>query len=274
MFCAFAICLTLGWRHHSPLHILTGLWGGLTSTQAFTGWLQFSMYQREGWSLIIVIIVLASLVGGALWNRTSHHLMIRIGIASAIIISTLIALLNPPNHSYFTSSAEDDIVHWVKLISYHCRPAGELPPSVPDAPDQKNFLNSIDQKSSPVLITRQMAGWDSGQGELLFVVGRRMPTKIFNLNPSKKPQLDRRHQYIFFIETGAGMNTESPQVSFFMQKVQPELADSFAQFRNNEGLYIHAMEAFIAECTTQQWKVSRIRLSPLLSVTLLTPFPK
>jgi hypothetical protein len=116
-----------------------------------------------------------------------------------------------------------------------------------------------------------MAGWSSGQGELALVIGRGLRKTTFNLSADKRPTLDSSQQYIFLIETGKQADAPSPQVSLFMRNVLPEMADSFAKVRDNEGLYIHAMEAFIAENSTPQWSVSRMPLSPLLNAIILTP---
>jgi hypothetical protein len=271
IFCVFMVCFVYGWREHLPPLILLGLWGGLTSIQVLTGWLQFSMYQREGWSLIIAVVVASGLVGGFFWDLLSRWVMVRVFIIVGLIMSVIIGFLNPPGHSFFISSAEDDMVHWIKIISHHCRPLGYWPAYRSSDPDKQIILNSINPRYSPVLITRKMAGWSSGQGELAFVIGRGLPAMSFELTSSKISLLDPRRQYLFLIETEQPTDSQSSPVSLYMRRVQPEMTHWYVSVRSNENSCVSAMEAFIAENSTRHWNTSRTQLSPHLSAVILTP---
>ena len=211
------------------------------------------------------------MVGGILWASITRWVIGRVVIILALMLSLVVAFLNPPGHTYFTSTAENDIVYWIKLISYHYRPSGLWPPLMPNDQFQKDILNSIDPRFSPVLVTRQMAGWSSGQGELAFVIGRGIPTIAFELARGKKPFLDPRRQYIFLVETGKLMDSRPSSISFIMQKIQPEMVRSFASVLSNENQYVHEMETFIADNSKRQWIISRTQLSPHLSAVILTP---
>ena len=271
IFCIVMVCFVYGWRAHLPPLILLGLWGGLTSVQVFTGWLQFSFYQREGWSFIIAFIVAAGVTGGFIWDHHSRYIIVRVTAIAGLILTAVFGFLNPPGHSCFASSGEDDIVHWIKIVSQHCCPSGRWPVYRVYDPDQQKALDVIDQRFSPVLITRQMAGWSSGQGELARVIGRGMPTIVFELDSSKRPLLDHRRQYVMLIETGKVLDSHASESSVFMRKIQPEMVHSFARVLANENRYVREMEAFVAENSMRNWIISRAQLTPLLGAVILTP---
>ena len=61
----FGICMWCGFIGKRIGWVMLGLWGIIASVQTLTGFLQFSGYQREGWSLLIAVACLSGVIGGA-----------------------------------------------------------------------------------------------------------------------------------------------------------------------------------------------------------------
>ena len=58
----FIVIFYLGVKKGMPFLSVMSIWGVLTAVQSFTGFLQFSAYQREGWSLLIITACLSGMV--------------------------------------------------------------------------------------------------------------------------------------------------------------------------------------------------------------------
>jgi hypothetical protein len=267
----FVICFAYGWQARIPLFSLLGIWGGLTTIQTVTGWLQFSMYQREGWSLLIAVIILAGLMGGLLWDHLYRFAIARFTLFAGLAVSLGLAFLNPPGHSSFTSTAEDDLVCWVKRIAAHCRPSAQWPPARTTDRSKQPILDAIKPGYAPVLITRKMAGWSSGQGELAHVIGRGMPSLTFEPASGPAPVLAPHRQYIFLLESQAAVSPAPSSISRIMRKMQPDMVKLYDKVRSNESSSIREIERFIAENGGAPWTVSRIPLTPRLNAVILTP---
>ncbi|MEI6168061.1 MAG: hypothetical protein WCS52_12795 [bacterium] len=105
--------LVWGVRRKQPLTLLLGCWGGLACVQVATGWLQFTAYQREGWSLLIAVGAMGGTIAGALWDwRTG----LRPLLLSGLVASGAWTLSHPPGHPLLNSSAEDELVRTIRLL--------------------------------------------------------------------------------------------------------------------------------------------------------------
>lgn len=82
----YLICLGYGVCRQQMGSTVLGIWGALTTVQASSGFLQFSSYQREGWSLLIATCCLAGLLAGLLYGRIRQYQVVR----GAVLLSMLV----------------------------------------------------------------------------------------------------------------------------------------------------------------------------------------
>lgn len=108
----FVAALIAGIRKKDIAWRLVGLWGLLTSLNLHLGWLQFSDYQREGWSFLLALACLGGLVIDALW-RWCPSRQWRTGWALAIAAASLSGLALPPAHAIMAGPAESDVVKYL-----------------------------------------------------------------------------------------------------------------------------------------------------------------
>jgi hypothetical protein len=109
----FLAATVWGFRQRRPGWLLVGCWGALTAVQTATGFLQFTAYQREGWSLLIALACLGGLVAEGLWGwrRWFRPLMV-----AGLACSAGWTLAHPPAHTLSNSTAEEDLIHIVRML--------------------------------------------------------------------------------------------------------------------------------------------------------------
>jgi hypothetical protein len=108
----FAAALAWGIRRNDPAWRLVGLWGLLTSVNLHLGFLQFTDYQREGWSFLLAAACLGGLVFDGIWRWGSGRRW-RTGWAAGLAAATLAGLVVPPVHAILAGPGESDIVEYV-----------------------------------------------------------------------------------------------------------------------------------------------------------------
>ena len=64
----FIVIFYHGVKKRKTALTIMGVWGMLTSIQSLIGILQFSAYQREGWSLLIIIACVSGIVGAHIYR--------------------------------------------------------------------------------------------------------------------------------------------------------------------------------------------------------------
>lgn len=134
--------------------LVLGIWGGLTVVQASTGYLQFTSYQREGWSLLIAVSGLCGVILALIYRYLGKFIVWRVLTVLVLMLSLTWTLCNPPSHQAIMSSAEDLLIRTVRSVS-----EGSL------APDDK--LASLLDFGCPVtVVSRKFIGW-SNQGDLM-----------------------------------------------------------------------------------------------------------
>ena len=105
---------------------MVGIWGLLTSIQAGTGFLQFSAYQREGWSLLVATCCLSGIMAARIYRLGESFRLFRFSVFVLMAVSAAWVVMNPPSHPKLRSSAEDELVRTIRL-------AGQGPAAWTDA---------------------------------------------------------------------------------------------------------------------------------------------
>lgn len=133
----FAGALAWGIRRKDPAWRLVGLWGLLTSVNLHLGFLQFTDYQREGWSFLLAAACLGGLMFDKIWGWRPRRRW-RTGWAAALAAAALAGLGFPPVHAILAGPGESDIVEYVL----------KLEPEV-------------------TVLARRMSAFPSGQGDVV-----------------------------------------------------------------------------------------------------------
>ena len=113
----FACLLIAAVRRRCRRQRLLALFGLLTGLQTMTGALQFSLYQRAGWNLMLAATLLGGLIADVIYTRISSCRPARTAVAVAVAASILAALLNPPAHINNLSTAEDEMVDLTRALA-------------------------------------------------------------------------------------------------------------------------------------------------------------
>ena len=267
----FAGCLILGAVKRMPFLVILGLWGGLTALQSFTGILQFSKYQREGWSLLIAVTVMGGLAGGIFYEMVKAHRWLRTGFISGLSVCGVWAFFNPPAHVLFSTAAEDDLVRWIKIISARIAPSSMWPSfraadsSVPDG------LRTNLPPGNTVMMVRRIAGHDSGQGELGPVVGARAPVSVLNPGTGCGVQFNAHLCYIILLEIPPEADELNASSTALLRQLSPEMAETFHTVRAGSHEAWQWVENFIRSAASRPWSIARTRLTPQLEAVQLIP---
>lgn len=94
-----------GWR-------MVGIWGLLTSVNLHLGWLQFTDYQREGWSFLLALACAGGMGFAAAW-RWRRGRAWRRAWGGGLAALALAGLALPPRHVLAAGPAESDLVRVV-----------------------------------------------------------------------------------------------------------------------------------------------------------------
>ena len=113
LFGLFVALILVGMKNRKLGWGLVGIWGGLAAAQTATGLLQFTAYQREGWSLLLAMGCLGGLVVSWLWAAWPRW---RWGIVLGMILFAGISLWRPPTHVLTTSTAEETLVRMARML--------------------------------------------------------------------------------------------------------------------------------------------------------------
>ena len=136
---AAVFLLAVGWgiRKRQAAWKVVGGWGFLTCLHVHLGWLQFTNYQREGWSMLIALALLLGLIVGWVAPRLARPAA-RNGLWGLVGAGALLGLLFPPVHMPMLGAAESDVVRYL----YHLDPEA-------------------------LVLARNMTGFASGQGDVV-----------------------------------------------------------------------------------------------------------
>lgn len=108
----FVAALISGIRKKDVAWRRVGLWGLLTSINLHLGWLQFTDYQREGWSFLLALACLGGLLFHAVWQWRSTRQW-QTAWTTAIAIASLAGLAFPPAHTILAGPAESEVVKYL-----------------------------------------------------------------------------------------------------------------------------------------------------------------
>lgn len=270
LFALFLCCIGYGVYSNHIGFLVLGLWGGLTSVQAGTGFLQFSSYQREGWSLLVATCCLSGMIAGWMYKYLGRYRLIKVGAPIAMIVSAYWTVQHPPGHPAIQSSAEDLIIRTVRFLAPGAKIAEQCN-------GNKSPLCSLVSQLNPslplTLVSRKFVGWHN-QGELVPNVlppDNQVQTLLVNAKQrgQKGISFAREGQYIILVDKEKTVRPQEMTSAFAM--VAPGLVKGVLQqqkflYRANSSIL-----KYISLLPKSEWKVNRERLSNNLTAYVVVP---
>ncbi len=270
LFGLFWCCIAYGVYGRNVGFLILGLWGALTVIQAGTGYLQFSSYQREGWSLLVATCCLSGILAGLLYKPLEKYLWSKVGILVFMVLSVYWTVKQPPAHPAIQSSAEDLLIRTVRFIGAKGSMFTE------DHIEKKPAffrLSPLLDKSLPVtLVSRKFVGWNN-QGELVpnvLAPDSKIKTLLVNSRQgSGSISFTQENQYVVFVDKENHLNPAEMISAFAM--VSPELVKSVLQqqkflYRANS----HILE-YIESLDVDKWQINKVDLSANLISYVVVP---
>ena len=254
----YFIFLGLGLRYRNRGLLILGIWGALTTMQAATGFLQFSSYQREGWSLLIATCCLAGVVSWYVYDAINNKMVIQTAVGVGVLGSLFLTLLHPPVHPYLQSSAEDMLIRTVRALD-----TGRIN----TVPGLEGVSALLDRTLPVILVSRKFVGW-SNQGEIIPNVLSRdsvIQTELVNARQGiADMQFQSSMQYVVLIDKEKQLTAGDRLSAFAMVSrtfVEGVLQQQRALYRANALLL-----AYLKKLDMKKWQMEKVELSADLTV--------
>jgi hypothetical protein len=256
-------------RRHSL--VIVALWGVVASTQAITGFLQFSAYQREGWSLLIVIACLSGMLMAHIYKRwIVQRIILQWCFFICIFIVSLISLIFPPAHRFYASAAEDDIIKIVRGLTDQS--IKKLPFGLTTEVHGREILdirNNLSEHLPIVIVSRNFSSWGSGQGELIKVVMHRN-TSIRYITVTDQTSLDdvfkKENQYLIVMDKEREIGLQDLGIASRLSRFN---ARQFVIAQSNLLQTNKKIEDYLNHLSSGEWNLHRLEINDNLTIKIL-----
>ena len=264
LFCVFAGATVAGMVRKKPGWILLGCWGSLVVVQTATGFLQFTAYQREGWSLLIATGCLGGGVVDGLWSR---FCFLRPVVLVAMALSAAASLWRPPAHTLTNSTAEETLVRIARMFRTY---PNLSPDSDPAVEGFRRFLSEHWIEGAQLsFITRPLL-------QELMMAAVCGPKDIFSFSKIDiwivyELWLETSTQAVVFLDRPGDLNVE--RLGRFAA-VSPAGAQSFIQQQRKSYAFNEKLEAFILQLPSNEWRIAAYDVTPELKVYYVSHLPQ
>ena len=258
-----------------PFLTIMSIWGMLTTVQSLTGFLQFSAYQREGWSLLIIIACLSGIVGAHIyrWGVDRWKIM-RPLFYLFLIYRCAWSIFFPPSHLMLNSWAEDDIIRIVRNLSS---------PAIHQDPLEKRddhrdrdimvIRNALSELLPVTIIARNFSGWWTGQGEMINVVMHH-PTAVENEVITEQTSLNlvfkKNRQYVVFLDAQKPLKVEHLGM---MARLNRDSAEKYVNVQEDLFRINQKIRDELKILSPSIWNTQWIELNDRLTVVVVKPHP-
>jgi len=248
---AFAFTLFLGLRKRDPSLRLLGIWGFVTSIQAATGFMQFSGYQREGWSLLMATAWLGGVMGAGVLAFDGRRGWLKNTTLGLFLVFFIWTCRFPPRHVQSFSAAEDELIDVARLAAHRVRQNHEELPLT--------------------LVMRRFTEFHGNQGDPLeAVVGPfgRVETIAVGTKQLHPYPMNLERQYLFLMDRVPLTEGWNPGV---FAQVQPHQVEQFIAAQNRLFHLNQKVEIWLDALSVNQWTRESIVLGPKLDAILVRP---
>jgi hypothetical protein len=241
------VMLANGLRRGAAFEALTGWLGVVAGVQTLTGFLEFSHYQRAGWTFLLMTAMAGGVLAAALLRRIRPPGLARAAVAAGAAACLALSVLRPPRHAATTSSAEDELV----VLTRELGRAGAAPAT---------------------LVARSMSGRRArGFWELTDAVAA-PGTALRIVNVRGADDLDglpaAAGRTVFFLDRAVPVE---PGRVGAMAALDPEGAARYSAWRADLYGVNTTIRAFLDALPRNRWRLEETRLSPNAVLIDCTP---
>jgi len=259
LFVSFLTALVLGLLRRRPLVLLLGCWGGLASVQVATGWLQFTAYQREGWSLLIAVGTLGGVLAGELWARFAR---LRLLLVAGLALSGVWTFVHPPAHPLLNSSAEDELVRAIRLLRNF--PQLGTPGDAAERALRDFLAPRLDPRQPLDVCSRSLIQLDVFQS-----VAGPNPRLVFDRvvwNHPLSAFMKSGGQFLVILDAPEDLSRHDFGI---FGNVSPALRQNFVEQQQRRYATNREMEAYVAGLSREAWRVAEHAVTPRLRVMVV-----
>ena len=269
----FIVIFYHSWKKRKPFLTIMSIWGTLTTVQSLTGFLQFSAYQREGWSLLIVIACLSGIVGVSIYRWGVGRWRVMRPILYLLLISSCVwSIFFPPGHLMLNSWAEDDIIRIVRNLS--SRAIHQDPLEKRYDPRDRDIMvirNALSEFLPVTIIARNFSGWWTGQGEMINVVMHH-PVAVENEVITEQTSLNlifkKNRQYVVFLDAQKILKVEHLGI---MAHLNRDSAEKFVNVQKDLFRINQKIRDALKILSPSIWNTQWIELNDRLTVVVVKP---
>lgn len=263
-------CLGYGLYRQQAGTVLLGIWGGLTTVQASTGFLQFSSYQREGWSLLIATCCLSGLLAGILYRRVRQYRVMQGAVLLSMVAMACWTFRHPPGHPVLQSSAESLLIETVRFVG------GDQAALQQECSNKESRpicgLSGLFLEELPLtIVTRHFVGWQN-QGEIVpNVLPPDSPVSVLTVDSAQgiTEQFSPDRQYLVLLDQEKMVQPHEIISAFAMvapSQVAAVLRQQKHLYRANERIL-----SYLSQLPENEWLVQKKMLSKNLTAYAVVP---
>ena len=255
----FLAVLLWGIHRRQRLAVLLGCWGGLASVQVATGWLQFTAYQREGWSLLIAVGSLSGVFAGALcaWRARLQTVLI-----AGVALSSVWTFTHPPAHPLLNSSAEEELIRAIRLLRNF--PQWATPSDAANGALRDFLAQQLDPHHPVSLCARSLI-----QPDVFRSVAGPNPRLVFRKVTWNHPiseYMAAGGQFLVILDEPEDLSQRDFGV---FGNVSPALRQNFVDEQRLRYAINHEMETCVAGLSRDEWIVAEHTVSPSLRMIVV-----
>lgn len=270
MMTLFGITLLWGLRSGNIGLVVLGIWGGIASLQTMTGALQFSGYQREGWSFMIAFACLLGILGGAVYCWGKRWILFKVTVVVFVMVSIICSFIYPPEHTLMSSCAEDDIIRLVRQIS--SRYTVNHYWMFADKPTGGEYTAAFSSERPLTIVARQMTGWQgSEQGELIHSIispSEQIRVKTVSSGSNFSNNLSRNGSYLILLDE---MTEDCLQDQIWYAMIDPQQVQRFRDGRQSFYKINDAIRSYLDGLDRNLWRIAETKVNQHLLVCALEP---
>lgn len=270
MLTLFGITLLWGLKRGNIGLVVLGIWGGIASLQTMTGVLQFSGYQREGWSFMIAFACLLGILGGAAYCWGKRWILFKVAVVVVVLVSIICSFIYPPAHTLIASCAEDDIIRLVRHIS--SRHTVNRYWTFADKQTQGAYPAAFSSQQPLTIVARKMTGWKDGdQGELIPSVispSEQIRIKTVSSGDNLSYDLSRNGRYLILLDE---MTEDCLQDQIWFSRIDPRQVQRFRDGRQSFYKINDAIRSYLDILDRNLWWITETKVSQNLLAYSVVP---
>jgi hypothetical protein len=268
----FFSLLLVGVVRMTSAYILIGCWGMITSLQAGTGFLQFSSYQREGWSLLIATCCLSGIIASAVYDFgvRSHKRIFQFGVITAMVLFTAWSVVHPPFHVPIRSGGEGELIRAVRFLGKYQENSINYCNNKEENNSLCSIIELLNNDLETVLVTRRYVGWGN-QGEIapnVIPPNSKMEILVFR-NKTNDNVFQPGRQYVVLVDGTKELRGKEIISAFAM--VTPSMVEATLKDRGKLLKLNDKLIQRIENLSTSAWSVDSVSISDNLSAYVVRP---